>query len=571
MISVVSAVRDLGRLREISAVLVRHGFGEVVARVGLGGGKPRGSLPPPPLTAPAEGLDVPSYEHAAGEDEKARVSGAERMRLALQDLGPTFIKLGQILSTRQDVLPETVILELKKLQDNVPAVPFADIKQVVEANLGAPLETIYDSFEEAPLASASIGQVHRAVLATEAGKLDVVVKVQRPGVASTVVRDLEILHLLAAALERAIPETRIYSPVALVQQFDQSITNELNFVIEADNCDRFSRNFTGHPHARFPAVYRQACARQVLTEELFHGKKIDRAVADGASGPVLAREAVGIIIKMIFEDGFFHADPHPGNIIILGPSEAPVFGLIDVGMVGRLSPELRDLTLDLMVAAVRKDSYAVADALYAIGRPTKKVDMRAYRGEASLLAEKYLGRPLKEMDFSSLIRDLVKTALKYGIEIPSDFMLVGKAMMTIEGIGKSVDPDLDIYGVASPKLLELVKKRYSPERLGNELWRTVDQLSKAGIDMPMQVREVLDDLRLGRLSVRTIDPELPRTADRLGRRLYTGLIVASLIGSGTVLLQGGVHHVVAIVMLTLAALIWVGQVLRDLQRKLSRR
>jgi ubiquinone biosynthesis protein len=175
------------------------------------------------------------------------------------------------------------------------------------------------------------------------------------------------------------------------------------------------------------------------------------------------------------------------------------------------------------------------------------------------------------MDFSSLIRDLVKTALKYGIEIPSDFMLVGKAMMTIEGIGKSVDPDLDIYGVASPKLLELVKKRYSPERLGNELWRTVDQLSKAGIDMPMQVREVLDDLRLGRLSVRTIDPELPRTADRLGRRLYTGLIVASLIGSGTVLLQGGVHHVVAIVMLTLAALIWVGQVLRDLQRKLSRR
>jgi ubiquinone biosynthesis protein len=194
--------------------------------------------------------------------------------------------------------------------------------------------------------------------------------------------------------------------------------------------------------------------------------------------------------------------------------------------------------------------------------------MRAYRGEASLLAEKYLGRPLKEMDFSSLIRDLVKTALKYGIEIPSDFMLVGKAMMTIEGIGKSVDPDLDIYGVASPALLDLVKTRYSPERLGNELWRGATQLSRAGLDMPMQLREVLDDLRLGRLSVRTVDPELPRTADRLGRRLYAGLIIASLIGSGAMLLTGP-HHVVGVVMLAAAGLIWTLQALRDLRRSLG--
>jgi len=566
MISVVSAVRDLGRLREISAVLVRHGFGEVVTRVGLGGGKPRGSVPPPPLTAPAEGLEVPSHEHAHGEAEKERVSGAERMRLVLQDLGPSFIKLGQILSTRQDVLPESVILELKKLQDNVPAVPFAEIKNVVEASLGASIDSVYDSFEDAPLASASIGQVHRAVLETADGKVDVVVKVQRPGVGNTVARDLEILHLLAAAMERAIPETRIYSPVALVQQFDQSITSELNFIIEADNADRFARNFAGHARVKFPTVYRQACAKHVLTEEFFHGKKIDRAVADGASGPVLAREAVNVIVKMIFEDGFFHADPHPGNIIILGPSDAPIFGLIDVGMVGRLSPELRDLTLDLVIAAVRKDSYAVADALYAIGRPTRKVDMRAYRAEASLLAEKYLGRPLKELDFAALIRDLMRAALKYGIEIPTDFMLVGKALMTIDGIGKSVDPDLDVYGVATPALLEQLKKRYSPERLGNDLWRTVEQLSKASVDMPMQLREVLDDLRLGRLSLRTVDPALPATADRLGRRLYTGLIVASLIGSGTVLLSGPVHPIVGIVMLSLAAVVWIGHALRDLRR-----
>ena len=567
MISVVSAVRDLGRLREISAVLVRHGFGEVVTRIGLGGGKLRASVPPPPLAPPPNGIDVPTAEHVHGEDEKQHISGAERMRLVLQDLGPTFIKLGQILSTRQDVLPEALITELKKLQDEVPGVGFEAIKNVIEASLGANLSDIYVSVDEAPLASASIGQVHRAVLATPEGNVDVVVKVQRPGVADTVAKDLEILHLLAAALERAVPETRVYSPVALVQQFDQSITSDVNFMIEADNADRFARNFAGHPRVRFPTVYRRACAKQVLTEELFHGKKIEQAVADGASGPELAREAVGVVIKMIFEDGFFHADPHPGNIIILGAAEEPIFGLIDLGMVGRLSPELRDLTLDLLVAAVRKDSYAVADALYAIGRPTRKVDMRAYRGETSLLAEKYLGRPLKEMDFSSLIRDLVRTALKYGIEIPSDFTLIGKAMMTVEGIGKTVDPDLDIYGVASPLLLGVVKKRYSPERLGTDLWRSIGQLSKASIDMPMQLREVLDDLRLGRLGIRVSDPERTRAVDSLGRRLYAALIVASLLLSASVLLHGETHDVLGIVMLALAGVLWVGHALRDLRRK----
>jgi ubiquinone biosynthesis protein len=393
------------------------------------------------------------------------------------------------------------------------------------------------------------------------------VKVQRPGVAETVARDLEILHLLAAALERAVPETRVYSPVALVHQFDQSITNELNFVIEADNADRFAKNFSGHQEIRFPTVYRRASGKHVLTEDRFDGKKIEQAVADGASGPGLARTAVGIVIKMIFEDGFFHADPHPGNIIILGPPEQPVFGLVDLGMVGRLSPELRDLTLDLLVAAVRKDSYAVADALYAIGRPTRKVDMRAYRGETSLLAERYLGRPLKELDFSSLIRDLIRTALRYGIEIPSEFTLVGKAMMTIEGIGKTVDPDLDIYGVASPALLELVKRRYSPERLGNDLWRSIGQISKASLDVPTQLREVLDDLRLGRLSVRTTDTDRVRAVDRLGQQIYAAAAFASLLLCGTLLLHAQGHRTEAIVLFALAGATSLVRWVREARRK----
>ncbi|MEA2748551.1 MAG: ubiquinone biosynthesis protein [Myxococcales bacterium] len=574
MISVVSAVRDLGRLREITSVLVRHGFGEVVTRVGFGR-KPRkgtASDPPPSGRGAEDAPEISTDELAKGEEEKKRTSTAERIRLVLQDLGPSFIKLGQIASTRPDLLPPDVITELKKLQENVPPVPFEEVKKVIETSLGVTLEQAFVSFEEAPLAAASIGQVHRAVLATPDGEQQVVVKVQRPNVGVTVQRDLELLHIMAAALERAIPETRLYSPIGLVQQFDRSITAELNFTIEGENGERFAKNFEGTPLgelARFPKVYKQASSKHVLALEFFDGLKVDKAVTAGVDGKTVAKNAVGVVIKMIFEDGFFHADPHPGNIIIMGNPgwQTPVIGLIDLGMVGRLSPELRDRTVDLMVAAVRKDSYAVADALYTIGRPTKKVDMREYRGEVALLAEKYLGRPLKEIDLSAMLRDLVQGAMKYGIEIPTDFLLVGKALMTLEGIGKQLDPDLDVFGEAQPYFVSIMKKRYSPQRLGNELIRGVEQLSRAGYDVPLQAREILEDLRLGRLIVKTADPGLPIAADRLGRRLFSGVIIASMILGGALVMPQ--QLVTGVVLFGVAGSLLVLHVLRD--RRLGRK
>ena len=571
MISVVSAVRDLGRLREITSVLVRHGFGEVVTRVGFGR-KPRkgtASDPPPSARGADDPPEISTDELAKGEEEKTRTSTAERIRLVIQDLGPSFIKLGQIASTRPDLLPPDLITELKKLQENVPPVPFEDVKKVIETSLGQTLEQVFVSFDETPLAAASIGQVHRAVLATPDGEQQVVVKVQRPNVGVTVQRDLELLHIMAAALERAIPETRLYSPIGLVQQFDRSITAELNFTIEGENGERFAKNFEGTPLgelARFPKVYKQASSKHVLALEFFDGLKVDKAVVAGVDGKAVAKNAVGVVIKMIFEDGFFHADPHPGNIIIMGNPDwsVPVIGLIDLGMVGRLSPELRDRTVDMMVAAVRKDSYAVADALYQIGRPTKKVDMREYRAEVALLAEKYLGRPLKEIDLSAMLRDLVQGAMKYGIEIPTDFLLVGKALMTLEGIGKQLDPELDVFGEAQPYFIDILKKRYSPQRLGNELIRGVEQLSRAGYDVPIQAREILEDLRLGRLVIKTADPGLPLATDRLGRRLFTGLVISSSMLAGALVLP---HELIAgIILFALAGTLLVLHTLRDRQR-----
>jgi len=540
-VSVFSAVRDLGRLREISAVLVRHGFGEIVTRAGFGESK----------------------SSEAGDDEKKRISRGERIRKVAQELGPSFVKLGQIASTRTDVVPPDIIAELKKLQDEVPPVPFADIKQQVEESLGAPLPDVFERFDEKPLASASIGQVHRAALKQEGGApIEVVVKVQRPGVGATVARDLDLLHMMAAALERAVPETKIYSPVGLVNQFDRSITSELNFLIEADSTERFAENFAGHAEVRFPKIYRQASSRHVLVQEFFPGKKVTETKADGKK---ITKASVAVIIKMIFEDGFFHADPHPGNVIILGTETEPVIGLIDCGMVGRLSPELRERTIDLMIAAARKDTYGVADALYAIARPTKKVDMREYRAEVATLADKYLGRPLGQMDLAGMIRDLVQGAMKYGLEIPTDFLLVGKALMTVEGVGKQLDPELDVFAEGKPYFVELVKKRYSPERIGMELWRGMEQVSRASGDLPLALREVLDDLRSGRLTLRMTDTIATHNLDRVGRRVFSGLVAASLFVSGAYLLRGSGDR--GWVLIALGAAVCVMHWLRDVLGK----
>lgn len=570
MFSIVTAARDLSRLREIYVVLVRHGFGEIVSRLKLvklrhprddSGERVGESVPPP-----SEGDFIPPEELSRGEDEKKRHSFGVRLRLVAQDLGPSFVKLGQLLSTRSDVIPHDIVAELKKLQDDVPPVPFEEIREQVENSLGAMLDDVFESFDQAPLAAASIGQVHRAVLKGESGPLHVVVKVQRPGVAQVVARDLDLLHGLARLVERAIPESRIYSPTKLVDQFDRAITSELDFRGEADNATRFAENFSSDPSVVFPSVHRRASSKYVLTLEFLSGVKIYDALKAGYSADLIAHKAIGVVIKQIMEDGFFHADPHPGNIVIMGAPLEPVFGMFDLGMVGRLSPEMRDKTLDLMVAAVRRDYVGLADAMYAIGTPTRKVDMRAYRADVAVLADKWLGKQLRDIELSALVRDIIQGATRHGIEVPADFLLVAKALMTIEGVAKEVSPGLDVFAEARPYFLELLRKRYSPQRIGNDVWRGIERLSGVAYDMPGQVKEVLDDLRLGRLTVKGSVPEFGPAVDRLGRRLFAGLVVVTFVVSGTTLLAMGryVHLGFALLFVGFSALI--GHVTLDLRR-----
>jgi ubiquinone biosynthesis protein len=545
-----SAIKDVDRLRQIALVLVKHGFGELIARTNLGALVP-GRRPT--------------------EDEPRRVSFAVRLRLALQDLGPSFIKLGQIISTRPDLIPADVVAELKKLQDDVPAISIDDVRATIEETLGAPAAEIYRSFEEQPLACASIGQVHRAVLVEDGVERQVVVKVQRPRIRDVIERDLDLLYFLARVIERAIPESKIYSPVGLVGEFDRAIMSELDFGVEADNAERFAKNFAGNETVRFPRVHRAASGKKVLTLEFFDGKKIQPAVAAGARGDAIARNALGVIAQMIFEDGFFHADPHPGNILILGPPETPVLGLLDLGLVGRLTPEMRDKAVDLMVAAVRGENDALADALLAMGKPRGRVDMPAFRAEVARLSERYLGKSIKDVEVSALIRDLVQGAVQFEIEMPTEMLMVGKALMTVEGIGKEIYPELDVWTEIRPYFLKLVWQRYHPERLGRELLRRAGELGVAARDLPKQVNHILEDLRSGRLEVRSVDPNLPGAADRLGRRIYSSVAIGSFTLAGAGLLAAGRHEQLGWTLLAIAGGQLLLHVFGDLKRKYVRR
>lgn len=564
MVSIVHAARDIGRLREISSVLMRHGFGEVVARLGLRARRGQEGSQPPAAIGGNDGAVAAETVEPVTPDQR-ELTIAVRLRQVLEELGPSFVKLGQIASTRADLLPVELITELRKLQDSVAPVPFAAVREQVEQSLGKKLEELFESFEETPLAAASIAQVHRARLVTDVGVAEVVVKVQRPSIADTMASDLDLLHMLAGLIERTMPETRSYSPSGLVAQFDRAIHDELDFGIEADNAQRFARNFAGFPGIRFPVVHKHVSGKRVLTLELFDGKRLDHATFDGTQRRAIVRIAVAAMVKQVFEDGFFHADPHPGNVIILGTPSAPELGLIDLGMVGRLSPRLRDLTLDLMVATLRQDYDGVVDALFAIGTPRQQLNVEKFRSEVTLLAERYLGRSLGEIQVSALMRDLVHLCTTYGLEVPVDFILVGKAMMTIEGIGKQIDPELDIMEEARPHFLALVKRRYSPERLGMEFVRRTERLADATANLPNQLGDLLRDARLGRIRLVAEDPNQARAMDRLGRRVLAGCVVAGgLLAGGTCLAHDNLHGGLAL--LGMSGLWLLGHLAGDLRR-----
>ena len=512
-----SAIKDLGRLRQIAVVLIRHGFGHIVEAIG----RQNEGLFSELLQRRGEGATPIELSPSLNEEERA-LTLYERIPLILQELGPTFVKLGQILSTRQDLIPLELCLLLQRLQDDVTALPDGAAREVIEGCLEAPLESLFESFEEAPLACASIAQVHCAVL--KSGE-EVVVKVQRPGARETIEADLHILHFLARQVEDAVPEAAAFNPSAIIREFERAISRELDFHFEARNLKRFEGNFRAWERVHIPHCYPSHSRDRVLTMERLRGVKITEAAEVGHEMKPIAEEAVRMVFKQVFEDGFFHGDLHPGNLLVL---EDGRIGLIDFGLVGRMSAEMRERTADLFLHIITQHYEGVARVLYDISLNTKGVDYRAWEGDVIDLMELHFSTSsLAEIDFGQLIGDLIDGAIRHQVQIPPDYAMFFKAVMTVEGIGKIVSPDLDLLQVCRPYVEALIARRYRPEQLFRLTIDTLQAFGRLGRRLPQSLQHVMQQIEERQLGLQLSDAQLERR-QAAQRRLINRSILAAL-------------------------------------------
>ena len=506
----IQAVQDLKRLREISAVVVRHGFGELWDRAKIWdvlGRREDGARPSP---------------------EELRATTARRFKDTLADLGPTFIKLGQILSSRPDILPKDFIDELTQLQDSAAPMPVEMVFQLIEKGLGRPAPQLFASIEATPLASASIAQVHRARLLS--GE-DVVVKVQRPFIEEQIKSDTDLLSYLARFLEGVVEETGIYTPTGIVAEFRAAMLLELDFENEARNIDDFAKNHNDRPLVVVPKLYRELSCRTVITLEELKGKKLKDVLDDPRleGRKELARHILDASFHQLFKDGLFHGDPHPGNLIVL---EGNRLGLIDFGLVGRLTKGMQESIILLVLAISLKDPDTVARLLYKVGVPDERINLHQFRHHIHDILERYLGLKLSEVDSGQLMSELVDLAMKYKIKIPREYAVLSKAAATTEGIIRQLDPELDVTEVALPYAKQLLYERYNPSSMSGGMLRVLLQLQGFLQDTPQQLSQILMDLEGGKFHVTVRNEELTRlnsNVKALGVLLFAGMIAASLI------------------------------------------
>jgi ubiquinone biosynthesis protein len=489
--------QDLNRLRQIATVAARYGFADLLDRAGvfrlLGRRDP---VEPAP-------------------DARA-ASAARRFRRLLEELGPTFVKLGQILSTRPDLLPAAFIAELRLLQDSVTPIPLEAIRAQLTAGLGRPPEEAFASIEPEPLAAASIAQVHRA--RTREGQ-EVAVKVQRPGIASQIRSDLQVLHALARLLEAVVEETGIYSPVGIVEEFDRAIHEELDFLHEAENIRAFEKTHADRPAIRIPAVYDALSSSTILTMEFLDGVRLLEAELDGDRRTALAHTVVDVSFRQLFVDGLFHGDPHPGNFLLL---EGDVIALLDFGLAGRLTRQMRETLVLLCVAVALKDADSVARLLYRMGAPEGQASLSAFRNDIDGLLSRHLPRTLGEVDARNLLVDLLDLAVKYRVRVPREYALLSRAAVAVEGILRQLQPDLDILSVAVPYAKELLAGRYELGQLQGGLMRTLLRFQGLATDLPVQLSQILLDLETGRFRVHVRSPEL----ERMNTNLRAAAVIA---------------------------------------------
>ena len=517
-------VRDLGRLQQIASVLIGYGFGDMVRRIGLSGALERAGR----------------LLHWQDPQAMAHMAPPERVRRALEDLGPTFVKLGQVLATRVDLLPPEWIAELGKLQNAVPALPFAQVRPQLVEDLGAEPEAVFARLDEIPLAAASLAQTHRAWLTDGT---PVVLKIRRPGIRDTVEADLRLLARLAEIVEAQAPDLHRYRPREVVHEFTLSLRRELDFAAECRNAERIASNFAGHDEIVVPRVHWQWTSERLNVQDFVAGiPGPDLAAVDaaGLDRRRLAQVGASIVLKMVLEDGFFHADPHPGNIFYLEGNRVAV---IDFGMVGRVSEQRRYQIVQMLHGLVEREAEAVTDVLLEWGEGSGETDELRLQADIGAFVDQYRGVPLKDLRMGQMLIDVTTILRNHGLSLPPDLALMVKAFLTLEGFGRQLDPDFDMAGAARPYLEQVMLARWSPRALLRRGRRGIfDAIELAG-DMPRELRRLLRAARRGRLNMQIEVTSLKAFGDQVDRaanRLTMGVVTAALvIGSSIVMNAAG--------------------------------
>jgi ubiquinone biosynthesis protein len=501
------AIRDLARLRTVSVIVAKHGFGPMLMRT--------------PIGRRLFTEKVPEGDAALRE-----LSAPVRFAKLLATLGPTFIKLGQILSMRKDIFTPEWIKALEKLQDDAPPISFEVVRDQVEKSLGSSLEELYATFEPTPLATASIAQTHRA--RTKDGH-EVVVKVQRPGIEATMRSDLDLLYIGAQILEASIDELQLVGLVTVIEEFEKGLLKELNFHQELSNLLEFQRSLDPERKVVVPRPFPELSARTVLTMEFFAGRPLRKLEPKSDEAKAVVEEIVHTALKQVMIDGMFHGDPHGGNILV---GDDGAVCMIDLGMVGRVSQEQRDDIVTLMMALIANDSTTTARLLLKMGQPTQRVNLNELKAEIERIREQYLVvSNFGEYDSAGFIEEFARAAGKFRIKLAKDLAILIKAAATIEDIVRTLHPEVDLIGIGKPFLEQVVQRRLSPQRILQDMVGEASGVGSMLRTIPGQIDQLLHDFETGNILVRAVTPELdeiPRYLHVLGGRLGLAAFASSM-------------------------------------------
>ena len=520
LIDTLGSMRDIGRLAEIAGILVRHGFGDTVRRLGL-------------ADALARAGHALNHEHAA---DLARLSPPVQVRKAMEELGPTFVKLGQILAGRADLFGPEWIAEFGRLHSRVPTVPLEALRPQLREDLGAEPEAVFARFDAEPLAGASIAQVHRAQLSDGT---EVIVKIRRPGIEEKIEADLRLLERLAALAEAELPALKPYGPVRLVREFARSLRRELNFAHEGRNAERIAANLAELPFVVIPRVHWAHTGERLNVQdhvEGIPGEQHARLRDAGLDPALLARRGARAVLKMIVEDGFFHADPHPGNVFYL-PGDRIAF--IDFGMVGRISARRREELLTLLLGLVERQPEPVAYVLLDWAGGEHAIDIGQLENEIETFVDQYHGTPLSQLSLGAMLNDVTVILREHRLALPADLALLIKAFITLEGMGRDLDPGFHMASEALPILRQVLRARYQPKALALRSWQSVRRALALVERLPQDITRLVRHARRGRLHLGLELAHMKRVGDQIDRaasRLAIALVIAALIIGSSIIM-----------------------------------